>query len=539
MMDKYNYKASDREDEIQKKMREMFENANMKYMFTPSGGQGEAGGSSAGNDGQEKEDDEDREEALNRIRDFSFKPREVRDYLDRFVISQEDGKKVMSVAICDHYNHVRMCLDGNIEPSVDYVKPNVLLLGPTGVGKTYLMRCIARLIGVPFVKADATKFSETGYIGYDVEELVRDLVKAADGDVELAQYGIIYIDEIDKIAGRNTGGGRDVSGRGVQVNLLKLMEETDVNLVSQTDIMGQMQAMMSMQAGGDGKRSINTRHILFIVSGAFDKLSDQVRSRLGRGQIGFTGGQGQEGSTKGDLDEEDYLLSQVESVDLVDYGFEPEFVGRLPIRVAFRHLTAMHLENILKNSEGSILRQYQNEFDGYDIELKIKDDAIADIAIRAAQEKTGARGLMTVLEKKLRDFKFNLPSSVVSELTVDKRLIENPGKVLDELLSRNEEARKEQLFQEAREFAERFQREQGLKIYFTPKALERLVKLCEESGKTMRAFCEVRFKDLAYGLQLLARNTGQKKFKITVPVVQNPDRTLSKWLSKSYGQEQG
>ena len=161
-------------------------------------------------------------------------PRRLRDYLDRFVIKQEQAKRVLSVAVCDHYNHVRRCLDDEKLAKSEYVKPNVLLLGPTGVGKTFLMRNVAKLIGVPFVKADATKFSETGYVGYDVEDIVRDLVKSADGDVELAEFGIVYVDEIDKIASESTRNGKDVSGRGVQINLLKLMEETEVNLACTT-----------------------------------------------------------------------------------------------------------------------------------------------------------------------------------------------------------------------------------------------------------------------------------------------------------------
>ena len=185
--------------------------------------------------------------------------------MDRFVIKQEQAKRVLSVAVCDHYNHVRRCLDDQESDQAEYVKPNVLLLGPTGVGKTFLMRNVAKLIGVPFVKADATKFSETGYVGYDVDDLVRDLVKSADGDVELAQYGIIYIDEIDKIASEASRSGRDVSGRGVQINLLKLMEETEVNLQSPQDMMGQMKAFMEMQRGGRHRKVVYPQKIFYLL----------------------------------------------------------------------------------------------------------------------------------------------------------------------------------------------------------------------------------------------------------------------------------
>src|SRR5690348_11073627 len=173
---------------------------------------------------------------------FDYKPRDIKAHLDRFVIKQDEAKKVLSVAMCDHYHHVRLALEGKEQPN--YTKQNIILVGPTGVGKTYLIRCIAELIGVPFVKGDATKFSETGYVGGDVEDLVRELVRRADGNVERAQSGIIYIDEIDKIAGATNLSGRDVSGRGVQTNLLKLMEETEVPARSPQDIAGQVQALM-------------------------------------------------------------------------------------------------------------------------------------------------------------------------------------------------------------------------------------------------------------------------------------------------------
>ena len=218
--------------------------------------------------------------------DFDFKPKDIKAHLDRFIIQQDDAKKVLSIAVCDHYNHVKACAAG--DDLRDYVKQNVLLIGPTGVGKTYLIKTIAELIGVPFVKADATKFSETGYVGGDVEDLVRELFHRADGDLQLAQYGIIYLDEIDKIATPSNIVGRDVSGRGVQTNLLKLMEETEVPLRSPTDIQAQLQAAFEFQRRGKAKReTINTRHILFIVSGAFDGLRDIIRRRLRQSAIGF------------------------------------------------------------------------------------------------------------------------------------------------------------------------------------------------------------------------------------------------------------
>src|SRR5438034_7948333 len=217
---------------------------------------------------------------------FDHKPRDVKAFLDRFVIKQEEAKKVLSVALCDHYHHVRLAMEGKEQPN--YAKQNIILIGPTGVGKTYLIRCVADLVGVPFVKADATKFSETGYVGGDVEDLVRDLVRLANGDVARAQYGIIYIDEVDKIAAANNLSGRDVSGRGVQTNLLKLMEETEVPARSPNDIAGQVQAMMeASQRGRKGPSTINTKHILFIVSGAFGGLEKIVRKRLRAATIGF------------------------------------------------------------------------------------------------------------------------------------------------------------------------------------------------------------------------------------------------------------
>src|SRR3954454_22696408 len=247
---------------------------------------------------------------------FDYKPRDVKAYLDRFVIQQDEAKKVLSVALCDHYHHVRLALNG--KDQANYAKQNVILLGPTGVGKTYLVRSIADLIGVPFVKADATKFSETGYVGGDVEDMVRDLLRLADGDLTRAQYGIIYIDEIDKIAAANNVTGRDVSGRGVQTNLLKLMEETELPARSANDIAGQIQAMMDFtQRGRKSPSTINTKHILFIVSGAFEGLEKIVRKRLREATIGFGArDRVEEGS--------EIVLGEAQTKDFIEFGFEPE-----------------------------------------------------------------------------------------------------------------------------------------------------------------------------------------------------------------------
>src|SRR6267378_7215971 len=278
------------------------------------------------------EEDEKPEETERKEFEFHLLPRDIKAHLDRFVIKQEEAKKVLAIAVCDHYNHVNYVRKLESEDAVraeetEYAKQNVILVGPTGVGKTYLIKHIADLIKVPFVKADATKFSETGYVGGDVEDLVRELVHKADGDVNLAQFGIIYIDEIDKVASAGNMIGRDVSGRGVQTTLLKLMEETDVPLRSANDLQAQLQAAFEFQRrGGKAKReTISTRHILFVVSGAFDRLKQQVSRRLTQGQIGFNA------EPRPVMDNE--LFQYVTTQDFIEYGFEPEFIGRLPVRV--------------------------------------------------------------------------------------------------------------------------------------------------------------------------------------------------------------
>jgi endopeptidase Clp ATP-binding regulatory subunit ClpX len=354
---------------------------------------------------------------------FALKPADIARYLNRFVIGQREAKKVLSVALCDHFQHVRFTLEGNAAPF--YQKQNVLLLGPTGVGKTHLIRSAAELIGVPFVKADATKFSETGYVGGDVDDLVRDLVRRAGGDVKKAEHGIIYLDEVDKLATRGDGGGRDVSGRGVQTNLLKLMEDGDVPLVSPNDVTGQLQSAMSAMRGGGAAQpeTVNTRHVLFIVSGAFSGITEIIQQRTGLL------------SAKNKLTV-DQLNSQVATADLIAYGLEPEFIGRLPVRVACHGLDAEDLFAVLRKSESSLIHQYERAFAAYGIACEFKDDGLRALANLAATENTGARGLMTICERVFRDFKFKLPSSRVKKFAVTAKLVESPAMELRKILFR-------------------------------------------------------------------------------------------------------
>jgi len=506
--------------EIQKLLKGKFgEDAQVIFSQTPIT-QSEEG------EEQEPPEEESPEEVAQKIlSDFDYKPKDIKAYLDRFVIKQDEAKVVLSTVICDHYNHVRECIKRGGQ-CTDYAKQNVIMMGPTGSGKTYLIRNIAKLIGVPFVKADATKFSETGYVGADVEDLVRDLIHKANGDIELAQYGIIYLDEVDKIAAERNMMGRDVSGRGVQFGLLKLMEETEVPVRSPMDIQAQIQSMIEFQQGKKPtQKTINTRHILFIVSGAFTGMADVVRRRIGELRVGFTT------ETQAD-DIEDYLrLAQ--SVDFIEYGYEPEFIGRLPVSVVCSDLNAEDLFKILKYSEGSFVRQVEEAFKGYGIDAVFMDEALQRIAEIAAEQQTGARALVSVLERTLRHFKFELPSTDVRKLVISPEVINEPGEQLTLVMDGakpNEHLINRELI---RRYEKTFQEKIGITVHFDDDALDRAAEVCTENDRDPVEFCQELLADYEYGLVLVKRNTGQDEFTLGPEVIDGPTETLNEWIRQS------
>ncbi|MBW2039045.1 MAG: AAA family ATPase [Deltaproteobacteria bacterium] len=361
---------------------------------------------------------------------FDMKPEELISYLNSFIVKQDEAKEILATKICTHYNKTKFMIKKGNEsgPGVGNVKNNIIMIGPTGVGKTYMIRLIAKKIGVPFVKGDATKFSETGYVGGDVEDLLRDLVYEANNDIEKAQYGIIYIDEIDKIASSGNIIGPDVSRTGVQRALLKPMEETEVDLRVPHDPISQMEAIERYRrTGKKEKKTINTRNILFIVSGAFNGLEDIIKKRMNKEGIGF----GAEIKSK---DEKAEYLKHVSAEDLIDYGFESEFIGRLPVIAVFHQLEAEDLYNILKNPNSPIITSKKNDFRSYGIDLQIEDEALWKMAQMAYQERTGARGLISAIEKVLLKFERKLPSTDIKELVVTKEMAEDTEGELQKIL---------------------------------------------------------------------------------------------------------